>query len=94
MIERFIRHEESLPRELRRQLNSFEELLLESMVWEKVSSMYNSLIVAGPALSAEMNRLGLLAQPMPSLDAIAMYINLSSVPSLQKNGTVPGNNMP
>ncbi|XP_022765705.1 retinoblastoma-related protein-like isoform X1 [Durio zibethinus] len=89
VIESFIRHEESLPRELRRHLNSLEERLLESMVWDKGSSMYNSLIVARPALSAEINRLGLLAEPMPSLDAIAMHINFSGgmplVPSLQKH---------
>ncbi|TYI31405.1 hypothetical protein ES332_A05G449000v1 [Gossypium tomentosum] len=35
VIESFIRHEESLPRELRRHLNSLEERLLESMVWDK-----------------------------------------------------------
>ncbi|XP_011086897.2 retinoblastoma-related protein isoform X2 [Sesamum indicum] len=77
VIESFIRHEETLPRELRRHLNSLEERLLESMVWEKGSSMYNSLIVARPALSAEINRLGLLTEPMPSLDAIAMHIDMS-----------------
>ncbi|KAL0421649.1 UNVERIFIED_CONTAM: Retinoblastoma-related protein [Sesamum latifolium] len=77
VIESFIRHEETLPRELRRHLNSLEERLLESMVWEKGSSMYNSLIVARPALSAEISRLGLLAEPMPSLDAIAMHIDMS-----------------
>ncbi|PON58464.1 Retinoblastoma-related protein [Parasponia andersonii] len=96
VIESFIRHEESLPRELRRHLNSLEERLLESMVWEKGSSMYNSLTVARPALSAEINRLGLLAEPMPSLDAIAVLINfcgaVPSVPSLQKHETSPGNN--
>ncbi|XP_031388847.1 retinoblastoma-related protein isoform X2 [Punica granatum] len=97
VIESFIRHEESLPRELRRHLNSLEERLLESMVWEKGSSMYNSLIVARPSLSAEINRLGLLAEPMPSLDAIAMHINFSTVglpasPSGQKHEGSPGHN--
>ncbi|XP_057486240.1 retinoblastoma-related protein [Actinidia eriantha] len=97
VIESFIRHEESLPRELRRHLNSLEERLLESMVWEKGSSMYNSLTVARPALSSEVNRLGLLAEPMPSLDAIAMHMNISCgnlpcVPSLQKSETSPGQN--
>nr|AFJ64575.1 retinoblastoma-related protein [Brassica juncea] len=77
VIESFIRHEDSLPRELRRHLNSLEERLLESMVWEKGSSMYNSLIVAKPSLALEINRLGLLAEPMPSLDAIAALINFS-----------------
>ncbi|XP_072973608.1 retinoblastoma-related protein isoform X1 [Typha angustifolia] len=78
VIESFVRHEDTLPRELKRHLNSLEERLLESMAWEKGSSMYNSLIVARPALSAEINRLGLLAEPMPSLDAIAIHHNISS----------------
>ncbi|XP_040383154.1 retinoblastoma-related protein 1 [Oryza brachyantha] len=77
VIESFVRHEDTLPRELKRHLNSLEERLLESMAWEKGSSMYNSLIVARPALSAEINRLGLLAEPMPSLDAIAAHHNIS-----------------
>ncbi|XP_042501717.1 retinoblastoma-related protein [Macadamia integrifolia] len=97
VIESFIRHEESLPRELRRHLNSLEERLLESMVWEKGSSMYNSLTVARPALSAEINRMGLLAEPMPSLDAIAMLNNISCgglppLPSLQKHEASSGQN--
>ncbi|KAL9298301.1 hypothetical protein ACSQ67_024197 [Phaseolus vulgaris] len=97
VIESFIRHEESLPRELRRHLNSLEERLLESMVWEKGSSMYNSLAVARPALSAEINRLGLLAEPMPSLDEIAMQINFSCgglppVPTLPKLESSPTQN--
>ncbi|KAF2286522.1 hypothetical protein GH714_017504 [Hevea brasiliensis] len=97
VIESFIRHEESLPRELRRHLNSLEERLLESMVWEKGSSMYNSLTVARPSLSGEINHLGLLAEPMPSLDAIAMHINFSSgglppVPASQKPESSPGQN--
>ncbi|CAO2202730.1 unnamed protein product [Urochloa humidicola] len=77
VIEGFVRHEDTLPRELKRHLNSLEERLLESMAWEKGSSMYNSLIVARPTLSAEINRLGLLAEPMPSLDAIAAHHNIS-----------------
>lgn len=97
VIESFIRYEESLPRELRRHLNSLEERLLESLVWEKGSSMYNSLAVARPALSAEINRLGMLAEPMPSLDEIAMHINFSCgglppVPSLPKPETLPAQN--
>ncbi|KAM7268912.1 hypothetical protein ACFE04_011078 [Oxalis oulophora] len=95
VIESFIRYEDSLPRELRRHLNSLEERLLESMVWEKGSSMYNSLTIARPALSGEINRLGLLADPMPSLDAIAMLINFSpggSSPAAPKHETLPGAN--
>jgi retinoblastoma-like protein 1 len=81
VIESFVRHEETLPRELKRHLNSLEERILETMAWEKGSSMYNSLIVAKPGLSAEINRLGLLADPMPSLDAIAMnYGATSAIP--------------
>ncbi|CAH2053914.1 unnamed protein product [Thlaspi arvense] len=96
VIESFIRHEDSLPRELRRHLNSLEERLLESMVWEKGSSMYNSLIVARPSMALEINRLGLLAEPMPSLDAIAALINFSEglnhASSIQKHETCPGQN--
>nr|CAD1839013.1 unnamed protein product [Ananas comosus var. bracteatus] len=77
VIESFVRHEETLPRELKRHLNSLEERLLECMAWEKGSSMYNSLIVAKPGLSAEITRLGLLAEPMPSLDAIAAHPDVS-----------------
>lgn len=94
VIESFIRHEESLPRELKRHLNSLEERLLESMVWEKGSSMYNSLTVARPSLSTEINRLGLLAEPMPSLDAIAMHVNMSGASLLPKHEAVSGNNLP
>ncbi|KAK1375038.1 retinoblastoma-related protein [Heracleum sosnowskyi] len=97
VIESFIRHEESLPRELKRHLNSLEERLLEGMVWEKGSSLYNSLTVARPPLSAEISRFGLLAEPMPSLDAIAIHVNMSSgvMPPLtpsQKQESFPGQN--
>ncbi|KQJ99190.1 hypothetical protein BRADI_3g41630v3 [Brachypodium distachyon] len=84
VIESFVRHEDTLPRELKRHLNSLEERLLESLAWEKGSSMYNSLIVARPTLSVEINRLGLLAEPMPSLDAIVAHhdISLGGLPPL------------
>jgi retinoblastoma-like protein 1 len=95
VIEGFVRHEDTLPRELKRHLNSLEERLLESMAWEKGSSMYNSLIVARPALSSEINRLCLLAEPMPSLDAIVAHhnITLGGLPPLpfQKREHSPGN---
>ncbi|XP_074332106.1 retinoblastoma-related protein-like [Apium graveolens] len=95
VIESFIRHEVSLPRELKRHLNSLEERLLECLVWEKGSSLYNSLTVARPALSSEISRLGLLAEPMPSLDAIAIHVNMSSgvlppLTPLQKQESSPG----
>ncbi|KAJ4898165.1 Retinoblastoma-related protein 1 [Raphanus sativus] len=97
VVESFIRYEDSLPRELRRHLNSLEERLLESMVWEKGSSMYNSLIVARPSLAVEINQLRLLAEPMPSLDAIAALINFSgglnhNASSIQMHETCPGQN--
>uniref|UniRef100_A0A0D9XSP1 Retinoblastoma-associated protein A-box domain-containing protein n=1 Tax=Leersia perrieri TaxID=77586 RepID=A0A0D9XSP1_9ORYZ len=76
IIENFVRHEETLPRELKRHLNSLEEQLLESMSWEKGSSLYNSLVVARPSLTSEINCLGLLAEPMPSLDDIVARQNI------------------
>ncbi|CAM8990575.1 unnamed protein product [Rhodiola kirilowii] len=97
VIETFIRHESSLPRELKRHLNSLEEQLLESMVWAKGSSLYNYLTIARPSLSAEINRLGLLVEPMPSLDSIAMRNNstylLSPKDSLKRQLTTTGDEL-
>lgn len=76
VIESFVRHEETLPRELKRHLNSLEEQLLESMVWAQGSSLYNSLLVARPDLGPEISRQGLLAEPMLSLDEIAARHNI------------------
>lgn len=70
VIESFVRHEETLPRELKRHLNSIEEKILEKLAWEKGSSFYNSLIIAKPNLQGEIYRLSLLAEPMPSLEAL------------------------
>jgi retinoblastoma-like protein 1 len=70
VIESFVRHEETLPRELKRHLNSIEEKILEKLAWEKGSSLYNSLIIAKPALQEYINRLRLLAEPMPSLESL------------------------
>ncbi|KAH9743061.1 retinoblastoma-related protein 1 [Citrus sinensis] len=78
VTESFIRHEDSLPRELMRHLNSLEETMLESMVWEKGSSLYNSLIASRPDLQEEIKRLKLLAEPMPSLHEISMNNHLAS----------------
>lgn len=82
VIESFVRHEETLPRELKRHLNSMEQQILESMAWEKGSSMYNSLIVAKRHLAPVINQLGLLAEPMPALDNLSQHI-------LQLSGSVP-----
>lgn len=96
VIECFVRHEETLPRELKRHLNSLEERLLESMSWGKGSSLFNSLVVARPTLAAEINRLGLLAEPMPSLDSIAVHKSFTTGGiqhmSSQKHGVTPGQN--
>ncbi|MCO5579860.1 hypothetical protein L7F22_033722 [Adiantum nelumboides] len=70
VIESFVRHEETLPRELKRHLNTVEERLLESLAWAKGSSMYNSLIVAKPHLKSQVCQQGLLADPMPSLECL------------------------
>ncbi|KAL3695441.1 hypothetical protein R1sor_009517 [Riccia sorocarpa] len=83
VIESFVRHEETLPRELKRHLNSMEQQILESMAWERGSSMYNSLIVAKKILAPVINRLGLLAEPMPSLDILG-----------QQNRLLSGNSQP
>ncbi|MCO5587347.1 hypothetical protein L7F22_041296 [Adiantum nelumboides] len=68
VIESFVRHEETLPRELKRHLDSIEERLLESLAWAKGSSMYNSLIVAKPLLKSQVCQQKLLADPMPLLE--------------------------
>ncbi|XP_020106926.1 retinoblastoma-related protein-like isoform X2 [Ananas comosus] len=95
VIESFVRHEETLPRELKRHLNSLEEQLLESKALEKGSSLYNSLIVVRPALAVEINRLALLADPMPSLDEIEVHNiadrGLPPLPS-RKHGALPDQN--
>ncbi|XP_073392404.1 retinoblastoma-related protein-like isoform X2 [Physcomitrium patens] len=78
VIEYFVRHEDTLPRELKRHLNTIEERILESMAWGKGSSMYNSLIVARPSLANEINRLCLLADPMPALENVGSQIRLST----------------
>jgi retinoblastoma-like protein 1 len=94
VIEGFVRHEETLPRELKRHLNSLEEQLLESMVWAKGSSLYNSLFVARPDLGPEISRLGLLAEPMKSLDDIAAQHNIPDTGVLpvtnRKRDVTPG----
>ncbi|GAU16807.1 hypothetical protein TSUD_200500 [Trifolium subterraneum] len=62
----FITHEDSFPGYFSRHLNSFKEQLLESMAWKKGSSLYNSLSLARPSLSAQINCRQLFAQSMPS----------------------------
>ncbi|CAM6084448.1 unnamed protein product [Calypogeia fissa] len=74
VIESFVRHEETLPRELKRHLNSMEQQILESMAWEKGSSMYDSLIVARPLLADVITELGLLAEPMPPLGNLTQHM--------------------
>ncbi|BBN20404.1 protein MpRBR [Marchantia polymorpha subsp. ruderalis] len=78
VIESFVRHEETLPRELKRHLNSMEQQILESMAWEKGSSMYSWLIVAKKNLAETINRMGLMAEPMPSLDFLGQQNRILS----------------
>lgn len=66
VIEGFVRYEETLPRELKRHLNALEEELLESVAWEKGSSMYSSLVVAKAGLAPEIYRLSLLPDVEPA----------------------------
>ncbi|CAI0442905.1 unnamed protein product [Linum tenue] len=78
----FLRHEESMPCELRMHLESLKERLLESTVWEAGSLMYDSLEVAEPMHVSEVARLraiGRLPYINFSLDAIVARIHLSSV---------------
>lgn len=46
LIETFVRHEPMLPRELKRHLFSIEEKMLESLAWERGSSLYPKLALA------------------------------------------------
>jgi retinoblastoma-like protein 1 len=102
VIESFVRHEETLPRELKRHLNSMEQQILESMAWEKGSSMYNSLVVAKKHLASDINQLGLLADPMPALDNLTQHIlklsgNLQREPegaAVERSGTPSGSGTP
>jgi hypothetical protein len=48
ITEIFVRHKETLQRELKRHLNPLEGSLFDSMAWEKDSLMKNSLIAANP----------------------------------------------
>ncbi|CAI0442903.1 unnamed protein product [Linum tenue] len=82
VLQCFLRHEESMPCELRMHLESLKERLLESTVWEAGSLMYDSLEVAEPMLVSEVARLraiGRLPYINFSLDSIVARIHLSSV---------------
>lgn len=46
LIETFVRHEPSLPRELKRHMFSIEEKMLEALAWERGSSLFPKLVVA------------------------------------------------
>ena len=46
LIETFVRHELQLPRELKRHMFSIEEKMLESLAWERNSSLFPKLVVA------------------------------------------------
>ena len=66
VTETFVRHKETLQRELKRHLNPLEGRIFDSMAWEKGSLMKNSLIAANPGISTEINCPSLLAQSFRS----------------------------
>lgn len=46
IIDPFVRYEPSTPRDLKRHLHSIEEKIVESLAWERGSSLYPLLIMA------------------------------------------------
>ena len=46
LIEAFVRHEPTLPRELKHHLFSIEEKMLEALAWERGSSLFHLLVRA------------------------------------------------
>ncbi|CAI5505650.1 unnamed protein product [Closterium sp. Naga37s-1] len=62
VMEGFVRYEEGLPGELKRHLNACDERILESLAWEKGSSLYVTVVVARRHLLAEVRRLQLLPE--------------------------------
>ncbi|CAL1374366.1 unnamed protein product [Linum trigynum] len=81
-VQCFLRHENSMPWELRMHLESLRERLFESTVWEEGSLMYDSLQVASAMHVSEIERLRAIGRPSYinfSLDAIVARMRLSSV---------------
>ncbi|GJP45797.1 hypothetical protein CLOM_g5133 [Closterium sp. NIES-68] len=62
VMEGFVRYEEGLPGELKRHLNACDERILESLAWEKGSSLYVTVVAARRHLLAEVHRLQLLPE--------------------------------
>ncbi|CAI5469568.1 unnamed protein product [Closterium sp. Yama58-4] len=62
VMEGFVRYEEGLPGELKRHLNACDERILESLAWEKGSSLYVTVVAARRHLLAEVKRLQLLPE--------------------------------
>ncbi|CAI5526934.1 unnamed protein product [Closterium sp. Naga37s-1] len=62
VMEGFVRYEEGLPGELKRHLNACDERILESLAWEKGSSLYVTVVAARRHLLAEVRRLQLLPE--------------------------------
>ena len=46
IIDPFVRYEPSTPRDLKRHLHSIEEKIVESLAWERGSSLYPLLVLA------------------------------------------------
>eukprot|EP00850_Spirogloea_muscicola_P022118 SM000278S10005 [mRNA] locus=s278:144950:148772:+ [translate_table: standard] len=88
-IDGFVKHEDSLPRDIKRHLNAVDERILESAAWEKASgsALYNTLVVARKVLAPEIMRLKLLAEPMVSLDALSSHPPLALANGMRGPGS-------
>lgn len=71
LIETVVRHEDSLPSDLKKHLNSCDEQILESIAWDKGSSLYACLMTTNPQLVPEIQRLNLLPPPMMPIDNLS-----------------------
>ena len=56
IIQCFVKHEPTLPREVKRHLISIEEQVVESLAWEEGSTLYPTLIAAKAQLDATSKR--------------------------------------
>lgn len=72
VIAHVVRHEDTLPAELKRHLQACEERVLDCLAWQRGSSLYDMLLVArnSKSLAPEIRRLSLQGEPMASLDQL------------------------
>lgn len=85
IIDPFVRYEPSAPRDLKRHLHSIEEKILESLAWERGSSLYPLLVMA--AEHPETRPLPAAGQCQHSLNSCYIYIlgTMSWSPALRVN---------